>query len=806
MQAPKSGFIATVFSALMSPLIYCLDKPSQPRYRGEISLKGLQRAVNVSFDRYAVPHVWAAGEEDLFFTQGYLHAQERLWQMELNRRFLSGRLAELFGDSTLPWREISSQFRAHKTSDLDFFIRLLGIRQAAIASFNLLTDDDGRRLNAYSRGINRYIEQCGKKLPWEFRLLRFAPEPWSPVDSLTVGKGLAFLLSTSLYTRLNLIGLAAKLQHDPEKLRTLLPTYPADGPTISRAIAGQAAELCRFTSGPLGDTAWQSAGHGSNNWVIGPKKSRSGAAILCNDPHLRMTLPSMFYLMHLRAGVENDRPDYETWGASIPGLPCIQLGQNRWIAWGATAALCDDVDLYRERIHRIEQERYLVGQEWRKFTVRRERIAIRGKKHIDRIVRSSRHGPVISDFTRNDAAGEVLAMRWCALEASQENHALYRLNQARDWQQFLTALSYHSAPSLNFVYADGTGNIGYALAGKIPKRSADPTLLPLAGWDESNDWSGYVQSNELPRLYNPPAGYIATANNKIVDDTYPYYLSHFFEPPQRIRRINQLLQTKEKFAAEDMATIQMDQVSLHAVETIRMLQSVFKAVPSEDLLVKNAAAMLLAWDGGCSVESIPATIFHVFHQRLLKNLLANDLGPELFASYSEILNQCITPTDSILANPKSPWFADCSREEVVMRSLRDACSELCQTLGVDIKRWQWGELHQLSLNHALSRLPVLKPAISIGPIPTGGDGMTVNAAFYRHSNPYAQTVGPALRFVIDFGDLVHSGYILASGQSGHPRTCHYRDQIDHWRGRERIRLTFDKTGPAHSCQLLLKPN
>jgi penicillin amidase len=806
MQAPKSGLFATVFSALLSPVIGFLDKPSQPRYRGEISLKGLQQAVDVSFDRYAVPHVRAAGEEDLFFAQGYLHAQERLWQMELSRRFLSGRMAELFGDFTLPWRELSSQFRGHKTSDLDFFIRLLGIRQSAIESSSLLTDDDSRRLSAYSQGINRYIEQCGKKLPWEFRLLRFAPEPWTPRDSLTVGKGLAFLLSTALYTRLGLIPLAAKLQHDPEKLRSLLPAYPAAAPTISRAIVDQATSLCRFTNGVLGATDWHGAGHGSNNWVVGPGKSKSGSAILCNDPHLRMTLPSMFYLMHLASGANSESDRYETWGASMPGLPCIQLGQNRWIAWGITAALCDDVELYRERIHRIESDRYLAGEEWRKFAERRELIGIRGGKNLERIVRSSRHGAIISDFSGIDKSGEVLALRWCATEASQESDSVYRLNQARDWQEFLTALRYYSAPSLNFVYADRGGNIGYALAGKIPQRDREPSFLPLAGWDEANDWRGYIPFDELPRLYNPPAGYLATANNKIVDAAYPYYLSNFFEPPQRIRRINQLLQAQDKFTAEDMANIQLDLVSLHAVELIQALSADLRGISTDNSLAHDAAAKLLAWDGNCCASSVPAAIFHVFHQRLLANLLCDELGDDLFGAYTEILNQCIVPTDKILHDESSCWFARRPRKALVVQSLNEACTELSHVFGTDCERWQWGKIHRLSLNHALGRLAVLRQAISLGPMPVGGDGMTVNLGFYRHSSPYGQTVGAALRYVIDFSDAEHSGYVLASGQSGHPGSPHYRDQTKPWHKGERIRLDSDGTESPHPRQLLLKPD
>ena len=804
MLAPKSGLFATVFSALVSPLIDFLDKPSQARYRGEMTLKGLRQAVDVSFDRYAVPHVRAAGEEDLFFAQGYLHAQERLWQMELNRRFLSGRMAELFGDFTLPWRELSSQFRGRKTSDLDFFVRLLGIRHAAHDSLALLADDDLRRLSAYSQGINLYIEQCGKKLPWEFRVLRFAPEPWTPIDSLTIGKGLAFLLSTALYTRLNLIPLAERLQHDPEKLRSLLPAYPAEAPTISRAIVDQATSLCRFTNGLLGDSDWHGAGHGSNNWVVGPDKSKSGSAILCNDPHLRMSLPSIFYLMHLASGANSESDGYESWGASMPGLPCIQLGQNRWIAWGITAALCDDVELYRERIHRIELDRYLAGQEWRKFTERRELIRVRSGKNIERIVRSSRHGAIISDFSGIDMSAEVLALRWSATEGSQESHSVYRLNQARDWQEFLTALRYHSAPRLNFVYADHRGNIGYALAGKIPKRRGNPSFLPLAGWEEQNEWDGYIPFEDLPQVYNPPSGFIATANNKIVDSAYPHYLSNFFEPPHRVQRINQLLQRQEHFNANEMARLQLDQLSLHAMELIQTLAADLRAIPSDGALIDGAVAKLLTWDGNCAAASVPAAIFHVFHQRLLANLLRDELGDELFGAYTEILNQCIVPTDTILRDQSSCWFAKRPRIALVAQSLTEACAELSSIFGTDCERWQWGQLHRLSLNHAMGRLAILRPAVSFEPMSAGGDGMTVNFGFYRHANPYGQTVGAALRYVIDFNDPEHSGFVLASGQSGHPSSPHYGDQTAAWASGAKIHLWSD-IGDLNDHCLVMKP-
>jgi penicillin amidase len=509
--------------------------------------------------------------------------------------------------------------------------------------------------------------------------------------------------------------------------------------------------------------------------------------------------------MHLAADLPSEWDSYETWGASMPGLPCIQLGQNRWIAWGITAALCDDVELYRERIHRIEKDRYLAGHEWRQFAARRELIGVRGGKIIERIVRSSRHGPVISDFTGIDNSREVLALRWCATEASQESHSIYRLNHARNWREFVSALSYHSAPSLNFVYADRDGNIGYALAGKIPARNKAASLLPLAGWDDANDWRGYIPFEQMPQLYNPPAGYIATANNKIVDAAYPYYLSNFFEPPHRVRRIEELLRSQDRFNAAEMAQFQLDQLSLHAVELLETLGTDLRAISHDDNSIDYVVARLLAWDGNCAPSSVPAAIFHAFHQRLLKNLLSEELGDELCCAYTEILNQCIVPTDNILRDESSSWFARRPRRALVAQSLREACAELRQIFGNDCERWQWGELHRLSINHALDRLTLLKPIISLGPVAAGGDGMTVNFGFYRHSNPFAQTVGAALRFVIDFNDLQNSGYVLASGQSGHPGSPHYRDQYDHWRNSDKIRLDSDPTELSDSRRSLFKP-
>ncbi len=792
IEVPKSGWLATIFSAFLRPFLAQLDGGSLPTYEGSLSLPGLEKKVEVFWDSHAIPHVFADNEHDLFFAQGYLHAQERLWQMDMTRRFLSGRLAEIFGNFSVPWRELSSQFRRQTSADFDFFIRLLGVRRTATACLEVLPEADIRRLEAYSRGVNRYIDAC-KRLPWEFRLLRYQPEPWRPEDSLVIAKGFAFLLSPALFTRLNQIALAAKLRDQPERLRSLFPGYPENGPTITAALQESTQNLWRFTNATFAGTAWHGSGHGSNSWAIASSRSASGSPILCNDPHLRMTLPSIWYLMHLRAEINSLGDEaFEVWGASVPGSPCIHIGHNRWIAWGITAALCDDLDLYREKLHPVEPELYLRGYEWLKITSRPEIIRIRGGSAITRNVRSTCHGPVISDFDEDRGSRELLSLKWTAHDPSREVCCLYGVNQAHDWNGFLVALSHQTAPTLNYLYADQRGNIGYSLAGKIPVRSQLPSLLPLNGWSQRNEWQGYIPFDELPRLYNPPEGMIAAANNKPVDGSYRYDISGFFEPPYRIQRIRSLLGERKISGVNDMVNIQMDVVSLHGKTVIDHLKMDLRQVVTDGSKTKCAADRLLKWDGRCHGESVEATIFHVFFHRLMVNLLVPVLGEELFYGYAEIFNQSLVPVDRILDSPNSVWFKDCRRLKLVARSLEEAVDELTLALGGDSSRWQWGRIHTLSLNHNLGRITFLRNCLSLGPFPSFGDNTTINLGFHRHSDPYRHTVGASLRVVIDFGDWRNSGFVLPSGQSGHPFLAYYRDQTDLWRNGLRIDISSSK--------------
>src|SRR5262245_43084614 len=342
--------------------------------------------------------------------------------------------------------------------------------------------------------------------------------------------------------------------------------------------------------------------------------------------------------MHLKAAASPTGPDgYEVWGASIPGSPCVQLGHNRWISWGVTAAICDDVELYKEKAHPLDVTRYLIGDSWLTMETREEIIKVRRSNEVTKIVRSTCHGPVLSDFNNRLDSSPVLSLRWTGHDPSQEFRCLYGVNQARDWREFLDSIAYHGSPTLNYVYADTRGNIGYSLAGKIPLRQRVPSLLPLDGSIEENNWLGYIPFRELPRIYNPPEGVIATANNRIVGESYPHYLSHFFEPPSRIRRIKELLVAKKSFSISDMEAMQNDRVSLYATELIEVLKSDLARVPDQNGQLRTAGDRLIGWDGTCDEKSVESAIFHVFQYRLMAKVMFLVIGEDSISVYIEVL-------------------------------------------------------------------------------------------------------------------------------------------------------------------------
>ena len=785
-----------LLASLLTPLLRFAARKNLPKRRGTVHLPGLGKDVRVRWDPFAIPYISAHNEADLFFAQGYLHAQDRLWQMDLNRRVFSGRLAEILGDRPIPRGDFSRHLRSGNLTGVDHFMRVIGLRHTAALSLPLLSERSAQAVEAYCGGVNAYIAAHQRRLPVEFRVLRCEPAPWQPVDCLTLAKGFALFLSSALMTRLTFLALHARLENDPDKLRSLAPRYPSWGAPVTRAVSDHGAALLRFINGSFADAPWHPRGQGSNGWAVDARHSKDDHAILCNDMHLRMTLPGIWYLNHLRTGDgSGGTPTFEAAGVSLPGSPFVYVGHNRDMAWGFVAALCDDGDLYRERIHPERPDLYRTPDGWAEFESRRETIAVRGRRPMEVVVRHTRHGPVLSDILAppphdSDLPDrEVLSFQWVAHTPGNELGLLDGVNRARDWSEFLSGMAHHVAPSLNCVYADTRGNIGYALAGKVPLRPhQEPSWLPLEGWNAAHDWTGTIPFDELPRLYNPPEGMVASANNRIADPGYPYYLSDLFEPPYRIERIRHLLTRDARLGMEDMARIQLDTRSVQAERLLTALRPELGEIAREEPSLRHCVELLDEWDYGCGTQSASAALFHVLYHRLMWNIWGKDLGEDLFTSYTEILNQAVAPLDGILMDPGSVWFRGTPRKEVLTACLREAQAELTKRQGSNPADWSWGRLHTLTLAHALGNNKWLAPFFSLGPFPVDGDGVTVSNSYYRHSRPYDQVVGASMRMLLTLSDPIRSSFVIVPGQAGNPASPHYRDQIEPWRSGGTIRF------------------
>lgn len=703
----------------------------------------------VRFDRHAVPTVEADTEEQLFERQGYLHARERMWQMELARRTVAGRLSEVLGDPPIDWRDFNIHLRGATLVDVDFYMRVMGLREAAKGCLEVHDERTREALEAYARGVNAWLDsRPRRKLPVEFRLLHHVPEPWTALDSVSVIRGMALELNVSWKFHLLQQGVADSL---PEELRTdLLPGEygPAD-PAILELLALDAA--AREFAG------WRGQGLGSNSWALAGHRTASGRPLLANDPHLRMRSPGIWYLARLRAG------DYDVAGATMPGVPGVIIGRNRHLAWGLTNAMLHDSDLVEEV---VEGDCYREGDEWRPLQTRTEIIGKRARKVVfaptahaptARTVRLTPRGPLLTDAlcwgralgAPKGRPNKPLAMRWIAHQPSAEIQALLGANRARSGREAREALRSFACPGQNVVYADDQGHIGYQLAGRIPG----------------------VPFEDLPHLEDPPEGFVATANNQIVEG-----VAGMWEPPFRIRRIREMIAERERHTADDVAAMQSDDLSLEARDFLaEVLDPEALAAAGLSALGARAADRLAGWDARCGVDSVPATIYHAWMDRLLHALLGRRLPEPLFWAWMEHINQAGTALRRLLRRPESPWWLPRGREAVMAETLDETVRILADRLGYDMDSWHWGRLHQAEFVHALgSRLRLFNQ----GPMPTPGSPATVNAGGFLHSRPFAHTVGAGYRQVVDFGGP--SRFVSATGQSGNPVSPHYRDLTKLW--------------------------
>lgn len=708
-----------------------------------------------------------------FFAQGYIHAQERMWQMDFNRRMVAGRVAEILGEQAVP---------------LDRWTRILGMRRVAEEEVHLLNSPSRAVLQAYADGVNARLSE--KRLPVEFTLLQYQPEPWSIADSLSWTKMMAWTLSVNWEAELLRAQLIARL--GAEAAAELEPDYGDDYPLIIpkgvdySCLGGEAldrAAQARRLSGP-----GSMQGLGSNNWVVSGSRTTSGKPLLANDMHLGMTIPSIWYENHLFGGSLNLS------GISFPGIPGIIAGHNGHVAWGFTNGFPDVQDLFIEHLQRQEDGSVLYEFEgqWLPARVRVENIRIKGGSSTTEEVIETHHGPIINKLAPDFCGESPLALRWNALDKNSMLNALIDMNQARNCLEFREALRCWATPTQNTVYADIDGNIAYSFPGNIPIRKNGDGRVPVPGWTGEYEWIGYIPFEELPHLYNPPQGYVVTANNRVTDPGYPHWLGTDHITGNRAGRIRELIESQVKISPDFIQHMHQDQVSIAARKIKEILARVETTDPEIQILLRRMAQ----WDGHLGADSPEASIYEVFIRQMLKRLLETKLGSDLAARYigkgpTPVLSEMSILGErarewlqNTLANPNSPWFeneAGFSRDELVCQVLTESIAMLKQLCGPNLNDWAWGKLHTLTFNHVLGAVKPLDRLFNRGPYPIGGDPDTVwnTAASYHDLSSKSITSAP-FRFIADLGNLNNSLGCLVPGQSGQPASPHYADNIADW--------------------------
>jgi len=804
-------FLAGISALIATPIIRRTAKRSFPIVKGEIQISGLDGPVRIYRDGYGIPHIYASTHHDLFFSQGYVHAQDRFWQMDFWRHMGSGRLAELVGKPML---------------ETDKFLRTLGWERVAQQELELLSPDQQAVLEAYSAGVNAYISEIkGSDLSLEYLFLGilnagYQPPPWTPLNSLTWGKAMAWDLRSNLDSEIDRAKLLKTLPRN--QVEFIHPPYPTDHPFIvpepsSENETDQQGSVPDNPEPPyLTESIWPEItqsmekiqtdleildqitgggfeGIGSNSWVVHGDLTDTGKPYLVNDPHLSSQMPSIWYEVGLHCQEKTEKCQMDVAGFSFAGVPGVVIGHNDHIAWGLTNVGPDVMDLYIEKTNPEHPTQYLTPEGWIEMESILEVIQIAGSDPIDHQVHLTNHGPIIGseydlddfDQTTGLAIPEnyALALRWTALEPSCVFCAMWDINLATNWKEFRQAAAQFVVPSQNLIYADIKGNIGYQMPGNIPIRvEGHDGMLPVPGWNGAYDWQGYIPFEELPKSFNPSAGYIVTANNAVVGTDYPYLISEEWNQGFRAQRIVDLLEEAPKPITISMLKAMQgdnfDQIAPVLVPEILKLSF-------SDPELTAAQEILLGWNYQADLDSAPAALFMTFWQNLVTNTLQDNL-PDYYhvgvgSASKELIRQLVN-------QPENPWWNDTSTPEretmaaIFKLTFEESYRELKKGLGKDPYSWQWGELHTITFqNQVMSSFPFVNKFFNRGPFPAAGGNEIVNATGWDPDNPYVIDWLPSMRMIVNMSDLSNSLSVHTTGQSGHAYHPHYIDMADLWR-------------------------
>jgi penicillin amidase len=756
-----------------------------PRLDGQITVPGLKDGVIVDRDQWGRPWIRAKSTEDLVMAQGYVMAQDRLWQMDLLRRAAAGDLSEIVGPAALK---------------IDEENRILGMRQAAERAAKESTPEIRTLLESYARGVNQCIAQQHGRLPIEFSLLGYTPRPWTPTDTYLIDLYMWKTLTSTWQSKLNRQWVTAKV--GPERAAQMF----VEGSPLDHSIVGQPEPGAHNRSSRqvvpvspmqlrLGDAApfaSRARGEavdflaqfeeesseiiGSNNFVVSGAHTASHKPLLANDTHLVLSTPCIWYLVHLTA------PGWNVEGFALPGAPLVIIGHNERIAWGFTNSNADVQDLYTETFDPKNPLNYRANGKWISAEVRKEKIPVRGKGDIELDVTVTRRGPIVYREPESEG-GHAYALRWSALEPGGLDFGFPLLGRASNWNEFIELTRHISGPGQNTIYADVDGNIGFTIPARIPIRASGNGALPVPGDTDEFDWKGYIPFEELPRILNPPDGIIATANARTVGPGYKYFLSGRQAGPFRTERIYQLLAGRNDLKTEDMSAIQNDIVSLPNQFLAGQLLTAAQSTPPKDPRTHKLIAGLVGWDARATPDSIETTFVEFTRHALFHNLLAPYLGDETSkyelweprSVYNDVWWRDKVFLENILTLRPPGWLPRgvVNYHVLLISSANDAVATLARETGTsDISRWQWGRFHPLNMVHPLGRAGTLHALLSIGPYPDGGTLDTVKAMGIGH--------GPAMRMVSDLANLDNSLMEIATGESGQAASPYYRDQFQEW--------------------------
>ena len=750
---------------------YLYLRSALPQTDGRIVLSGPRAEIRVERDADDVPLIIAQDDEDVAFGLGFVHAQERLFQMELQRRYGAGRLAEIFGPRAVT---------------VDRQMRVLGLYRAAEAEIPYLSQEMRQALDAYAAGVNAFLATRRGALPPEFLMLRFVPEPWRVADSLVWGKLMAVQLGGNYRGELLRARMARTIS--AADLTFLYPEYPKDAPTtltemvpIYRRLALEKLyEALPAIVGP---------NYASNSWVVDGKHSASGKPLLANDPHLGFSLPGFWYLARLKT------PQHEIAGGTVAGVPLVVIGHNERIAWGFTTTTADVEDIFVEKLDPADPGRYLTPQGSEPFKAHIERISVRGATPVDLTIRETRHGPVLSDVLppRTAEPGFVLALAATfSMPQDRSAEALWEVNRATNWTSFRAALEKFVGPVQNIVYADVDGTIGFIAPGLVPLRRTGDGWLPVTGWTGEYDWAGFIPFAALPSAINPPAGHFISANNRIVPAGYPYFVSRDWDLPNRAERIEALLAATPIQTAASSAAMQADTLSLMA----QQLAPLMTRMADENERVGEAVERLRHWDFRMDMDKVEPLLFTAWLREFSRMILFSRLG-DAVADYWDlkprVMERVLTERPDWCDDPKHPGEESCGRR--LTQSLESALGWLRGNFGPEMTQWRWGRAHVAQFDSPVfSRLPVLRDWLQAA-ISTPGGYDTLNrgpSTIRDDAQPFAQRFGAGLRMISDLASPSDTRMVAAPGQSGEPLSAHFADLLRRWRN-------FDWLVPGRSA-------